>query len=104
MATRIRQRLTQYGSDPEKLYQYLKAYVMLGQPEHLDKQHLLFLAQLEWGKGAGVSPQQAAIALQVRSNGKGPSGETGGLGRYPVRFERPSHSIGNTQSPIAKGV
>ena len=32
VAARFRQRLVQYGAEPEKLYEYLKAYLMLGQP------------------------------------------------------------------------
>jgi type VI secretion system protein ImpL len=50
-AARLRQRLGEYGREPEKLYVYLKAYLMLGEPKHLDKAHLQYLADLEW-KGA----------------------------------------------------
>ena len=39
-AARIKQRLIEYASEPEKLYVYLKAYLMLGEPQHLDKKHL----------------------------------------------------------------
>ena len=48
-ATRIRQHVIAYGSEPEKLYEYLKAYLMLGEPRHLDKKHLQWVADLEWG-------------------------------------------------------
>ena len=58
VAARFRQRLVQYGAEPEKLYEYLKAYLMLGQPEHLDKKHLQFLADLEWSTASGVSAEQ----------------------------------------------
>ena len=47
-AARVKQHLVEYGSEPEKLYVYLKAYLMLGEPRHLDKKHLQFLADLEW--------------------------------------------------------
>jgi type VI secretion system protein ImpL len=47
-AARVRQHLIDYASEPEKLYVYLKAYLMLGDPRHLDKKHLQFLADLEW--------------------------------------------------------
>ena len=47
-AARVRQRLGEYGREPEKLYVYLKAYLMLGEPKHLDKAHLQYLADLEW--------------------------------------------------------
>jgi type VI secretion system protein ImpL len=58
-AARVKQHLIDYGSEPEKLYLYLKAYVMLGEPRHLDKKHLELLADLEWNMpetvGAGTS-------------------------------------------------
>ena len=60
-ASRVRQRLIQYGSEPEKEYEYLKAYLMLADPKHLDKKHLQLLADAEWSRpdtraGAGPSP------------------------------------------------
>ena len=59
-AARVKQHLVTYASEPEKLYFYLKAYLMLGDPKHLDKKHLQFLADLEWrmpdaAPGAGTS-------------------------------------------------
>lgn len=42
--TRVQAAVTQ----PDRLYQYLKAYVMLGSPEHLDKQFEKTLATLDW--------------------------------------------------------
>ncbi len=54
VARLFQQRLRQYGREPEKLYEYLKAYLMLAQPEHLDKKHLQYLASLEWSPGSGV--------------------------------------------------
>src|SRR5262245_60467501 len=48
VAERIRERLRDYVPEPEKLYEYLKAYLMLGQPEHLDKEQLTYIADLEW--------------------------------------------------------
>jgi type VI secretion system protein ImpL len=59
-AARIKQHLVGYASEPEKLYVYLKAYLMLGDPKHLDKKTLQFLADLEWkmpdaAPGAGTS-------------------------------------------------
>ena len=58
VAARFKQRIVQYGSEPEKLYEYLKAYLMLGQPEHLDKKHLQFFADLEWSSASGITPEQ----------------------------------------------
>jgi type VI secretion system protein ImpL len=59
-AARVKQHLVGYASEPEKLYVYLKAYLMLGDPKHLDKKHLQYLADLEWrmpdaAPGAGTS-------------------------------------------------
>jgi type VI secretion system protein ImpL len=60
-AARVRQRMGEYGSEPEKLYVYLKAYLMLGDPRRLDKKHLQFVADLEWppplsGAASGALP------------------------------------------------
>ena len=40
VADRFRQRIEQHAAEPEVLYPYLKGYLMLGDPEHLDKQEL----------------------------------------------------------------
>jgi type VI secretion system protein ImpL len=48
LAGRIQQRLVDSASEPERLYLYLKGYLMLDQPEHLDKTHLRVLADQEW--------------------------------------------------------
>ena len=52
VAARFRQRL-QEAPEPEKLYAYLKAYLMLGEPQHLDKKHLQSLVDLEWKNRIG---------------------------------------------------
>ena len=54
VAARLQQRLVQYGGEPEKLYEYLKAYLMLGQPEHMNEKHLQYLVNLEWSPANGV--------------------------------------------------
>ncbi|MEP7306549.1 MAG: type VI secretion system membrane subunit TssM, partial [Acidobacteriota bacterium] len=57
-AARLKQHVIEYGSDPQRLYVYLKAYLMLGDPRHLDKKSLQRLADLEWkmpGTAAGTS-------------------------------------------------
>jgi type VI secretion system protein ImpL len=56
-AARIKQHLSESGSEPEKLHAYLKAYLMLGEPRHLDKKHLQLVADVEWG-----GPETAAVA------------------------------------------
>jgi type VI secretion system protein ImpL len=47
----IRARLIQSAGDPLTLYRYFKGYLMLGQPEHLDKAFLQTLADQEWKQG-----------------------------------------------------
>jgi type VI secretion system protein ImpL len=47
-AARVKQHLVGYASEPEKLYIYLKAYIMLGEPKHLNKKDLQYLADVEW--------------------------------------------------------
>jgi len=62
-AAQIKSRLIQYAADPETLYAYLKGYLMLGEPRHLDKEHLQMLAQIEWkDAGAGASPVAPALS------------------------------------------
>ena len=53
-AARIKQHLIAYGTEPAKLYVYLKAYLMLGDPKHLDKKHLSF-----WPISNGRCPTRA---------------------------------------------
>jgi type VI secretion system protein ImpL len=47
-AARVKRHVGESGTEPDKLYFYLKAYIMLGEPVHLDKKHLQFLADQEW--------------------------------------------------------
>jgi len=44
----FKQRLQSAAAQPDILYQYLKAYLMLGEPQHFDKQQLSFLIDLDW--------------------------------------------------------
>lgn len=41
-------RLTGFAGEPDKLYEYLKAYLMLSDPDRLDPAQLGFIANLEW--------------------------------------------------------
>jgi type VI secretion system protein ImpL len=65
---RIEQRLAQYVSEPEKLYEYLKAYLMLGHPEHLDRAQLGFIADLEWQAIAGAQDSETGGDLSRHFN------------------------------------
>ena len=57
----LRDRIRQYGSQPERLYPYLKGYLMLAQTDHLEKEHIEVLAQQEWSgpRGTQTSAGQA---------------------------------------------
>jgi type VI secretion system protein ImpL len=55
---RFREGLTASASDPQTLYGYLKGYLMLGEPQHLDPAELAALARVEWQR---LFPQDPAI-------------------------------------------
>lgn len=57
VAARFRRRLTTYASEPEKLYEYFKGYLMLGDPQRLDAEQLRYLADQEWDTAYGSVPQ-----------------------------------------------
>jgi len=56
VADRLRQRLQSSATDPDKLYEYLKAYLMLGEPKHLDESQLRFLVELDWQREFASDP------------------------------------------------
>ncbi|MGA2776914.1 MAG: type VI secretion system membrane subunit TssM [Steroidobacteraceae bacterium] len=57
IADDFKQRLQSAAAQPDKLYQYLKAYLMLGEPEHLDKAQLGFLINLDWQDTYAAYPE-----------------------------------------------
>ena len=57
VAARVRQRLAEYTGDPDRLFLYLKAYLMFDQPERLDKDHLGAIAAQEWATAYKNNPQ-----------------------------------------------
>jgi type VI secretion system protein ImpL len=59
VAARLRQRLVEYAAEPERLYPYLKAYLMLGDPKHLNKDQLADTVKLEWQEAYGNDPERA---------------------------------------------
>ena len=68
VAARFRQRLIDYASEPEKVYPYLKGYLMLGDPAHLNKKELEYLADLEWRSAYAADPDRlAAVTKHFRS-------------------------------------
>ena len=50
-------RINELSADPDKLYEYLKAYLMLGEPERLDPGQLMFLARHEWDRAYRDRPE-----------------------------------------------
>jgi len=67
-AAAVRSRMVQYATDPPKLFAYFKGYLMLGQPEHLEKPHLQMLADVEWKHG-GAAASSAGPALAQHFSG-----------------------------------
>ena len=56
VADHFRNRLASFAGEPDKLYEYLKAYLMLGQPEHLSTAQLGFIGQYEWQREFANDP------------------------------------------------
>jgi type VI secretion system protein ImpL len=52
----LRERLIESSAAPDQLYEYLKAYLMLGQPEHLDKAQLTAIVDLELSRAHPTDP------------------------------------------------
>jgi type VI secretion system protein ImpL len=48
LAAQIREGLVARASDPELLFEYLKGYLMLGDPRRLEPEHLSAVAAVEW--------------------------------------------------------
>ena len=67
VAARFRQRLTTYRAEPEKLYEYLKAYLMLGEPKRLDKEHLSYVADVEFANADARGGQGPSLATHFKS-------------------------------------
>src|SRR5262249_1584780 len=64
---RVRQRLVENAAQPEKLYGYLKAYVMLGNPKHLDKKFLQSVGDAEWPPPLSGSRSGALPSTHIRN-------------------------------------
>jgi type VI secretion system protein ImpL len=59
VAARIENRLRVDVPEPEQLYEYLKAYLMLGQPEHFDREQVSYIAREEWERATDVETAEA---------------------------------------------
>jgi type VI secretion system protein ImpL len=62
VASQIQQRLVQSASRPEAVFLYLKGYLMLSDPKHLEKDYIQELADLDW-KPSGVGQSTTGLAL-----------------------------------------
>jgi type VI secretion system protein ImpL len=58
LAHQFEQRIVASAGEPDRLYEYLKGYLMLGDAEHRDYDHLRFLSQREWPQ---LSPNDADV-------------------------------------------
>ena len=68
VADSLKQRLIANTAEPDKLYEYLKAYLMLGLPEHLDKTQLGFLIDLDWQDRFASAPDlRESLLVHFRS-------------------------------------
>jgi type VI secretion system protein ImpL len=56
-------RLDALVGEPDQLYEYLKGYLMLGNPERLQPEQLLVLAALEWEREFGADPEARAALV-----------------------------------------
>ena len=56
IAGHFRDRLLALASEPDKLYEYLKAYVMLGEPRYRDPNQLLYIGNVEWQRVFAEDP------------------------------------------------
>lgn len=59
LKTRFEQALDSNVAAPDRLYEYLKAYLMLGDAQHRDRDHLRFLSQAEWRRAFPRDPAAA---------------------------------------------
>lgn len=62
LSTRLAQQLRVNETSPDKLYEYLKGYLMLADDEHRDPQYLRSLSRVEW---QAMYPDDAATARRL---------------------------------------
>jgi type VI secretion system protein ImpL len=66
-AGRVKQGLTDYASQPDRLYEYLKAYLMLGDPKRFDRKYLQSVADIEWNSSSRSAAQGAALSKHFQA-------------------------------------
>ena len=68
VAQRMRARLAESSRPAEELWIYLKAYLMLGNPERLDKDVLRQMAEIEWATpGIGAPDSRQAMSAHFQN-------------------------------------
>src|SRR5262249_31671453 len=77
IASTFRDRMAQLASDPDKLYEYLKIYLMFGSPERLVPAEVQFVTDREWqlhfaNDAATVGRLQAHVAALLADQRRGP--------------------------------
>ena len=64
-ADRVKQHLLQSASEPERLFSYLKAYLMFKESRHFDADYLQKLADVEWPRTAVEASGGASLATHL---------------------------------------
>ena len=66
LAGAFRERLGQAAGDPDKLYEYLKVYLMLGEPDRVAPTELQFMSDREWQQRfAGDEPTSQRLSAHT---------------------------------------
>jgi type VI secretion system protein ImpL len=65
LGDRFRAGLLGTSAEPDRLYEYLKAYLMLSEPKHLEPDQIGFLATIEWRR---LFPAQPDIRDQLQTH------------------------------------
>jgi len=81
VGAQFRGGLAASASDPQALYYYLKGYLMLGEPKHLDAGELVALANLEWRK---VFPDEPVLQQALAKHFQALVEEPGQLRALPL--------------------
>lgn len=58
LGAQFQRQLESNASDPDRLYEYLKGYLMLAQSEHRDRDYLQYVSRIEWPRmhaGGGMA-------------------------------------------------
>jgi len=86
LGDRFRAGLLGTSAEPDRLYEYLKAYLMLSEPKHLEPDQIGFLATIEWRRLFPAQPDirdQPADSLRRaagRSRASAPAQRGSGTG------------------------